>query len=265
MMGVLIDTVPPVGPRALAGVGAAAFVSRAFVDQERADPHPGLTERVLEAVLAGRSVALTPGEIAAANAAEGLNVAVILHHWQTGLSDGLQREVRRHLIEKFLQDLKGYRILEVLAEGRDDAELAWCLAGGFHLRHPGQGGSVGHREPCSGPFIVGITREEGLASEGCILSLLFHHSPPRLRFTASQRRMLMEAVQHRTDVQIASVLGVSVSAVKKLWAGIFEKAAALLDDDARMASRRTTRATRGAQKRHVLLTYLQEHPEELRP
>ena len=265
MMGVLIDTFPSIGMRALVAVGGGAFVSRAFIETERANPRPGLMDRVLRSVLEGRSVALTRGEIAAANAGEGLNIAVILRHWRPGLSGALQREVRRHLMEKFLQDIRGFRMREVLAEARDEAELALGLAGGFRLRNQAPGAPALDSERPSGPFVIGITREEGFESEGSVLSLLFHYSPPRLGFTPSQQRMLTEAIQHRTDAEIARVLGVSLSAVKKSWAGIFEKGSAILDEDQGTAANPTVRATRGVQKRHILLTYLREHPEELRP
>jgi DNA-binding CsgD family transcriptional regulator len=264
MMGVLIDAVRPDGRAALVGVGGGAFVSRPFIEAERVHPRPGLMDRVLGSIVDGRSVALSAREIAAANAGDGLNLAVILHHWRSDLCDELQRDVRRQLMEKFVQDIRGFRMREVLAEGRDESELTWCLAGGFRLRGEGPTPSIALSNGTPFRFTVGITQAEGLASEGSTLSLLFHYLPPRLGFTGSQRRMLNEALQHRTDVEIATALGVSVSAVKKAWAGIFDKAAEILFCETRNAASRD-RSTRGAQKRHLLLTYLREHPEELRP
>jgi hypothetical protein len=264
MMGVLVDLFEPNAPRRVVGVGGGAFVSRRFIESERAHPRPGLTERVLASVLACRSVALTRRQMAAANAGEGLSLAVVLHHWQHGIPDALQREVRRHLMEKFLQDVRGFRMREVVAEACDDIELRWGLAGGFRLRSQPLGAQPGEPAPIR-RSIIGITRDEALASEGSALSLLFHYSPPRFRFTPSQRRLLMEAIHPKTDVEIARALDVSLSAVKKAWAEVFRKSGAILDSDGDGAAAQSARMTRGAQKRHVLLTYLREHPEELRP
>jgi hypothetical protein len=265
MMGVLVDACGPDRKSRVVGVGGGAFVSHAFVEKERRHPRQGVLDRVLRSVLESRSVALDAQEIAAANAGDGLDIAVILHHWQKDVADSVKREVRRYLMEKFLDDIRGFRMREVLAEARETDELPWCLAGGFRLRSdsPTQDSTVLPGE--ARRMLVGITREEALESEGSMLSLIFHHSPPQFGFTPSQRRLLFEAIQPRTDVEIARALGVSLSAVKKTWAGIFDRASVILDADADEAGSRHQPATRGAQKRHVLLTYLREHPEELRP
>ena len=63
---------------------------------------------------------------------------------------------------------------------------------------------------------MGVRREEALADEGTVLSLLFKHRAARFHFTVAQRRVL-EAQQHRTDAEIAEACGVSLSAVKKVW------------------------------------------------
>ena len=114
-------------------------------------------------------------------------------------------------------------------------------------------------------MLIGLERNDAVALLGTVLGLLFQYQPPRLGFSASQRRVLAEAVQHKTDAEIASELQVSVSAVKKTWAAIFEQASDVLGELGTPIERHGAAATRGLQKRHKLLAYLREHPEELKP
>jgi hypothetical protein len=41
------------------------------------------------------------------------------------------------------------------------------------------------------------------------------NTPPRFAFTATERKLLVHAIQHKADVDLAGAVGVSVSAVKK--------------------------------------------------
>ena len=101
--------------------------------------------------------------------------------------------------------------------------------------------------------------------QGTVLWMLFRSEPARFAFTESQRRLLLEAQQHKTDAGIAAACGISVSAVKKTWASIFERASELIDELPMEHAVDRSGTVRGVQKRHVLLTYLIAHPEELRP
>jgi hypothetical protein len=110
-----------------------------------------------------------------------------------------------------------------------------------------------------------LEQTEAEALPGTVLGLLFHYQSPRLGLTASQRRLLAEAVQHQTDAEIAGKLQVSISAVKKTWVAAFEHAGDVLGELDTPGPRRDATGTRGVQKRHKLLAYLREHPEELKP
>jgi DNA-binding CsgD family transcriptional regulator len=189
-------------------------------------------------------------------------VAVILHHWISESSETLRKEIRHHLVASFVSDMRGYRLLEIVGESYE-AELSWSLTGGFRLRSDYADWYKEHADPRPQRRMIGITRDEGLATEGSVLSMLFHYTPPRFAFTATQRRLLAEAMQHKTDAEIACALHVSVSAVKKAWAAIFDRASDVLEP---LVSTPTepmqARSVRGVQKRHRLLTYLLDHPEE---
>src|SRR5262249_17810198 len=195
---------------------------------------------------------------------DGLNFAILFHHRVDDVSTALDVSIRQSLMTKFLEDMAGYHLSQILTEADSDGEMTWALAGGFRVRAERPrlcGSSVGPRE-CR--YLLGITREEGIASQGTTMSMVFHYAAPRFDFTSSQRRLLAEAVQHKTDRDIAASLGVSLSAVKKIWAAAFDRASDLVDANEGAADRNRS-ATRGVQKRHTLLTYVRNHPEELRP
>jgi hypothetical protein len=266
MMGVLIDAGTTSGLERVVGVGGAAFVKPNLISAERAQPRPGLMERVVRSALSERSVALNRREIEAANAAEGLCLVVLLHHWLDALPEAVKMDIRRQLMVTFLDDVRGYRLIEILTEVRT-AEIPWGLAGGFRQRSDYSDSHGERTDPGLCRCLMGVSREEALSAEGSTVSILFNYTPPRLHFTSSQRRLLAHALQHKTDKEIAVELGVSLSAVKKTWAAIFERVSSYFDTMCAESSVRAQcgRGTRGAQKRHRLLNYLQEHPEELRP
>jgi hypothetical protein len=64
---------------------------------------------------------------------------------------------------------------------------------------------------------------------------------------------LTRALVKSADACRAAALGVSVAAVKKSWRDIYDK------------SQEEPSSERGKAKKHQLLSYIREHPEELRP
>jgi hypothetical protein len=265
MMGNLIDVIQPDGSFQVIGVGGGAFVANDLVLDARERPRPGLVERVLRARMTCNPIVLSGRQIEMANPAEGISFVVLFHHWVDGLSEQVELEVRRHLMVSFLRDVKGYNLAEVLAEGRE-CDLKWSLAGGFRVRSDYASWYAQHRDPQPRRVLVGMARSEAADAQGSVMSLVFDYAPPRFGFTASQRRLLSQAIQFKTDAEIASALAVSLSAVKKTWAAIFDKVSDVFPEMADELRETTTGPnTRGAQKRHRLLTYLHDHPEEIKP
>jgi hypothetical protein len=205
---------------------------------------------------------LSPHAVGRANEKEGLNIAVLLHEWdRAGTGAEFAREIRMYLVKGFLDHFRGYRLREIMGEVQGTQELQWALAGGYMLRDSYDEWYRTRTEPSPHRYLVSITREEALAVESSLMSILFHYRNPVCGFAASERRLLHAAVTLQTDAEIASALGISASAVKKRWAAIFDRVAGripALDDTPR-------ELTRGPQKRHKLLAYLRGHPEELRP
>jgi len=69
-----------------------------------------------------------------------------------------------------------------------------------------------------------------------------------------------------TESEMAEELEISISAVKKCWRSIYDRARASgIGIFAEDINGDVEAVERGKEKKHVLLAYLREHPEELRP
>jgi hypothetical protein len=262
MKGALFTTIQD-GVETPAAVGGAFFVTEEFMQAIKTSSQPGVSARVLRSAAQRDPGVLSPPAIRRANQSEGLNVALVLHEWdRAAASDEFAREIRMRLVKGFLDDFRGYRLREVLGEVRGEEELQWALAGGYMLRDSYDEWYRTRTEPSPRHYLVSITREEALAREASVMSLLFHYREPACGFTLSERRLLQAALTLQTDAEIASALEISVSAVKKRWAVIFNRVADRIPE---LIDASPRELTRGPQKRHKLLAHLREHPEELRP
>jgi hypothetical protein len=56
-----------------------------------------------------------------------------------------------------------------------------------------------------------------------------------------------------------------MEAVKKRWRSVFDKIAVKRPDLLPLSAGAEVSGRRGPQKRHMVLAYIREHPEELRP
>ena len=209
MIGVSISKVDSGNVSKVIAVGAGVFVSDEAASDIARHPVPGAVERILWSAGHGPAVPLDAQQIAAQNAHHGLNVFVVLHHQAPGLTPDDQIQVRARLTAAFLEDMRGYRLREVLADGLEDELADWAIPGGFRIRNAYDDWYRTHVEPRPRRALLGLDRNDAIALVGTVLGLLFQYQPPRLGFTASQRRVLAEAVQHKTDAEIASGLHVS--------------------------------------------------------
>ena len=118
----------------------------------------------------------------------------------------------------------------------------------------------------SKPHIVGLTREMALGRLGSWVGSLFLYEPPLFGFNVSEQRLLLSALAGGTDEQLSDDLGISLSAVKKTWRSIYDRVAACLPELIPGNSQPDGEASRrGKDKKQRLISYLREHPQELRP
>lgn len=130
---------------------------------------------------------------------------------------------------------------------------------------PGLAGFDLVKEFCEVDRALLMMRKEsaaGVATDAA--NLLFHYLEPHLDFHDPEQQLLIAALKGATDQELSNELGVNVSTVKKRWRSIFIKVEDLMPelftslgalDDGK----------RGPQRRHLVLSYVREHPEELRP
>lgn len=250
------------------GLGTRAFLSDTFVQEMKTAPYFWAGPELVRRVLAGCSPLLTDKQVREANAHGGLNLFV----WDgTASANDINRpEVIHTLFFEFVDQHRGFLLKEVLAQSSSSDILeAQLHSGGFLLDETGRYTSAvpqPMKELVQRPHYIGVSRELALQQYGSWISSMFIHQPPRFGFRPSEQRLLIAALEGGTDEQLSNKLGVSISAVKKTWLLIYERVAArdlglipnpdLVEDES---------PERGKTKKQLLLAYLRNHMQEVRP
>lgn len=254
----------------LVGFGLAVFVADWFADQVAAMP-PFLGLRLLELERHNRSPIQNREEAASANLGKGLNVFSLHMGWAEDRLTPLEvKEVQHSLAEAFVFLYRGYKLRTVFHEFYGKEELAllpglggqlWSDYRWFFQAHP-------ELEPSQErwPYLAGVTPEVAQQTVATVSFSLFTSPEPRYGFSQREQEVLHHALLGKTDEAIAQELGISLSAVKKLWKSVYERVAArdpmLLLPSAPWP---TDPEKRGREKRRFVLNHLRFHPEELRP
>lgn len=252
----------------LVGAGVSAFLRDDFFQHLKTPPMPWIGRALIERIGSGSSALLSNTEMRQANADGGLNLAVwegIIHP-----ADFLRPEVNVAAVNAFVEQHRGFALKEVISQTVNSEQLTSSLNGGaMFLSSDGHYGSVLPGLPEAvfvQPHFIGITRELAFSRPGSWLGSMFVYQTPEFNFRPSEQRLLLTALRGGTDEQLSDELGVSLSAVKKTWGLIYERAAAHLPGFSSNHNGSPERGSeRGKEKKQRLLTYLREHPEELRP
>ena len=115
--------------------------------------------------------------------------------------------------------------------------------------------------PQAGRALYVMTRDGAQAAAGTLGNVLFDYREPVLRLRWSDQQLLLTALRGATDAELATATRIDTLAVKARWRSTFKSVAAALPD---LAANETDES-RGSQKRHRVLGYVRNHPEELRP
>jgi hypothetical protein len=261
----VIEAARPVGDRRIVCFGCDLAVSRAFADDELANPRPGLNSRIIASIDSGRPVVLSETELRATNTRGGLDVVVLYGSWPQGqLHPDAVSEVCASMAARFLENRNGFRINRLISEIAGAEEVAFCEASHvWRVVRRFDELSQQTRALCA------ITREDALGARGSFINPLFHPKEPVFRFRDADQQLLLAALSGLTDEELSSKLGLSLTGVKKRWISIFERTIDVrpdlfprldgLDLDGNDGQKR------GRQKRHHVLAYVRTHPEELRP
>src|SRR5690242_18688696 len=254
----------------LFGVGVSAFVDDQFVRDLKTPPLLWIGPELLRRITRGESPLLSDKSVIEANTRGGLNLV----GWDgaTSLDDAERADILNFSFYAFVDLHRGFLVKELLgqADSAPHFQAMRNIGSSFYdpdLRAfvPWVSGTA--EDGVTKPHLIGSTREMALAGTWLSGSALFAYEPPRMCFTSSQQRLLTAALQGGTDEELSQRLEISLSAVRRCWLSIYERIVERapdligqtveLDDDRAYA--------RGKGKKHRVLAYLREHPEELRP
>lgn len=249
------------------GIGVSAFVSQDFLRALKTPPFfwvgPELTRRIARA----ESPLLSSQEVRQRNADGGLNLVV----WEGALRADLFDSVEANTLccNAFHEQHRGFLLRELLGHAMTRDVLDLSLRSGFLLLDVDGQYVERTREPLdeifAEPHYFGLTRELALARVGTWIGTLFVYERPQCGFRLSEQRLLLTALRGGTDEELANDLGISLSAVKKMWLSVYERVSAHLPSLLPNRASAQESVERGREKKQRLLNYLRDHPEELRP
>lgn len=265
---VVLEDLGGARPR-LVGLGISAFVTDAYAQEVKKPPLSWIAPDLVRRTLAGEAPILTDRQLQDANTSTGLHNCTL--HGCTRLEDRARPDLLNCLMTSFLEQHRGFRLSELLVQAENMEQLALILnTGGLLWNAVDQAYEPAPSEGMQGlltkPHLLGLTRELALAQIGSWVGSLFLYQRPAFGFRPSEQRLLAAALAGGTDEELSKALMISLSAVKKTWHAIYERVAAVrpgpttADGPDQMHLRQ-----RGKEKKHGLLAYLREHPEELRP
>ena len=264
------DLSTPNAPRVEA-IGTGHFVRDEVYDLLLDVPQPYLIDRLYGMVLDGHQPFLDQREIAHHNAGGGLSLLMSLY---------LQREHDLdHPDSQRLRPLgaaawyfchAGFNVRRLLSEVYGRAGGAYMAAGGFDLLHVFEASpDLPPDRPHSEPHQLAIDRANQPPRAMQPMSLwLLHPQPPVMGLSPSLQTVAILALQGDTDRAIAARLGISADAVKQAWRGILKAVSTHMPDlcsDTTDATADGAAPVRGAEHRRVVIEYLRQHMEELRP
>jgi hypothetical protein len=250
----------------IVGFGLAAFVKKSFYDAEVASPSPGLNARIIQSVVQGKPVVATFEEVREANTRGDLRQVVLDTSWKRESLDPEQvDEVRVVLGRAYMELFAGYRFSGILSELVDAIDF-WHIRGHstFQISDRFEAYRAAHPEsPWNADrALAKVTLEDIRNDPGTVAAGLFYHrDEPQFGFARGEQALLEAALEGVDDGQAAKALFVSVAAIKRRWANIFDRVAAVRPDLCPPGGV----GTRGVQKRQRVLGYVRSHPEELRP
>jgi hypothetical protein len=250
------------------GVGATLFVSDHFIRDLKTPPFFWMGPELVRRIGREDYPLLYENQVREANSRDGLNLAV----WQCTLRmEAMRRvEVWNEFMTAFLKDHCGYLIKELVAQGESVEHLLGMRSTGSLLW---QGSEARHSEYSDEnldnllrtPHVIGMTRQLVLTRPISWVGSLFRYEPPQCGFSPSEQRLLLAALDGGTDEALSDTLAISLDTVKKTWRLIYERVAGCLPELVPGNSATDNGTLRGKEKKHRLLAYLRQHPEELRP
>lgn len=264
----VFDAAPPgAGGTDIAAFRIAAFVRPSFADAFFAEPHADLAARIWSLERDGQSVLLDRPAIATANARADLHLVVL--HWCIRHANPVHPETLRVLSmvpAAWAASIGGFRFKSIVCyEVYGKVSAGVMRTFGYRCHNDAQGwrGREGGADDKS-PFAFYWRADDPPLGLSGIFGSTFANAPaPRMRFSPAQQRLLQHALEGRSDRELSADLRISYDTVRQTWTGIFQRMEAA--DPALLGARAEVDGKRGAEKRRLVLEYVRQHMEELRP
>jgi hypothetical protein len=263
----------------------AVFPTIKFARELAESNEPYVAKKIFHALSCGNahSHLLNADEIRRANSAEGLTYLVLNSGAPAyAQTEPTWSEVLNRLGEFNVYHAQGYRLRDLMIESYNATSARWLTNIGLKLRngYTAYNGSERSGAPVSAtaPMLYGCSYDEAAALQGSLIASMMHYREPVVYFTLREQHLLLHALAGDTDDELAALLNCSNATIRKRWLAIYDKIAehprtldllpAFLGSksygrDRPGAAHETFR--RGTEKKRILLQYLRQHMEELRP
>ncbi len=258
------DALPPA--EQVHGMALGAFVTDAFADELIARPMPGVAQRVVRLEHEGKSVVLTPDEVARANTHGGLNALGLDYAFAGSFTALTPVRWSAVLFDSLRAWGEGWRLRFAIREwiGTDLATLA--RASGWPLVHDFGKGATKKPPALRRRYLSALSRKQHLRFAARMpAALFFNYREPQFSFTPAEQQLLMLAIRNVSDADAATQLELSPHTVKARWKAILQQVGDAKPDWFPTRDEDPESAKRGVEKRRHLLAWLQKHVEELRP
>jgi hypothetical protein len=243
----------------IVGLFICVFVSEEFYQACAEAPEPFVMRRLDAWKRSERVPLLNDKAVARANAGDGLSLMLTTFGaWDGETYDRLS--IFHRLVERFVQDHRGYRLKRIFGEPANQANLDHMLAQGYviindYAEWHSRNGTV------PPPALVAVDRETANELNDYLLGIMFDYQVPRLGLSRGEQIVLTEAIRGGTDASVADRLALSADTVRRHLRSVYDRF------DVAMAGYLPPRVGtgRGPERRTRVLEYLSRHPEELRP
>lgn len=254
----------------LIALGMSVALDETWQQRLMDDPPPCVAAALYEALYEGSYAAPSDAKLGALNAA-GKVAFMVLHYSQrlTDMDDADTINLLAIAMSAFRDAHSGFRLSYLYQEGVG-SELEYMASMGFvpRTRRALGAGAVEGDERY--PELYGLSYADALKLlPGTPVRDAFQFTSPVIGFSASERRLLRLAVMRdMSDEGIGAELDISSHTIKKLWRSIHQRVADRLPalyTASGLSADVENGGNRGPEKRRVLIPYLREHLEELRP
>ena len=238
------------------GFAFSVFVLREFADDELKNPRPGMNSRIVASVLTDKPVMWSEADLRETD--EALDVAIMgghLKYEQLSAEETIQAEML--LPVSFAEVHLGHRLNRVMIETLTERHRQLIESSGVWRKVADY--------PVENRSLMILTGSSAFSVSGSVAGRLFDYHEPVLRLRDTEKQLLAEALNGRTDNELAAKLNLSLPTVKKRWASVFDRVAEARPDLLPDGGPRESQENRGPQKRHRIMAYVRAHPEEVRP